>query len=84
VRAGEAPGSRSTPRGQSRRQPIVSLQQELEALEKENVAASRVLDLRRKQFSLLLHTVRAPSLTCLCVRTPVLQMLPVQTAHDTI
>lgn len=36
---------------------IVSLQQELEALEKENVAASRALDLRRKQFSLLLHTV---------------------------
>lgn len=56
---------------------IVSLQQELEALEKENVAASQVLDLRRKQFSLLLQTV---SLHCLVI--PILYLLPQNRCHS--
>ena len=45
---------------------IAELEISVESLEKENVAAGRLLELRRKQFALLLHTVRAPmTLTCM-------------------
>lgn len=37
---------------------IAQLEADVEALERDNVAAGKLLELRRKQFALLLHTVR--------------------------
>lgn len=44
---------------------ISELEQEIASLEAENTASSRTLELRKKQFSLLLHVVRAISFMCM-------------------
>lgn len=41
---------------------ITDLEKEIAALEAENTASSRLLELRKKQFALLLHVVRAISI----------------------